>query len=180
MHKTKPTSPSSSSQYNYPHVYRTAYGPKLSLQSINTLPSRTKQAHKAECDINQIMARYLRTGVIDAQQRHAPRYADCTGLEFQAMQNQLIATKNMFNELPAQLRDRFDNDPAAFLTFVQDAKNLEEARELGLLKPKASEATPLPTPPASDAPTPPLASRDAMRKQARADGERKAGKETDY
>lgn len=160
-------------------IIRTAYGPKLRQQIFFTGSGRTKQNHKAECDINQIMARYLRTGVIDVQARHAPRYGDCTGVEFEKGMQTIAAAQSMFNELPAKLRDRFENDPGKFLDFVHDPKNIEEAREIGLLKPKAPEATPLPTPPASGAPTPPLPSHSEMRKQARADGERKAAKDGD-
>lgn len=173
------SSTADSSQYNYPHNFRTAYGPKLKIALQPRGESRTKQSFKAECDINHIMARFLRTGVIDAQNRHAPRYGDCSGQDFTSYMNIIASSRSIFQELPAQLRARFENSPAKFLDFVHDARNAEEARELGLLKPAAPEATPLPTPPASDAGNPPLASREAMRKQARADGEAKAKKEGD-
>lgn len=180
--KIKPTPPPSStpSQYNYPHLFRTAYGTHLREQITFVGPGRTKQAFKDECDVNNIVARFMKTGVLDAQNRHAPRYGDCTGLEFQAGMEIILKAKNIFAALPAKLRDRFQNDPGKFLDFVQDEENREEATKLGLLKPKAPEATPLPTPPASDAPTPPLASRSDMRKAARAAGEAKAEREQDY
>lgn len=183
VHKPKPQPiplPSSNSQYNYPHLFKTAYGPHLKVAMTFVGPGRTKQSFKDECDINTIVNRFLKTGVFDATNKHAPRYGDCTGLEFRAGMETIMQAQEMFKSLPAQVRGRFDNDPGEFLDFIQNAENRDEARRLGLLKPEAPEATPLPTPPVSDAPTPPLASRKAMREQARADGERKADREQDY
>lgn len=173
----KPPNPDSNSQYNYPHQFITAYGTHLRTQFTPTGLGRTKQSFKNECDINQIMARFLRTGVMDFTQKNEPRYGDCTGWDFQAAMQVVAKAESMFAELPAELRDRFNNKPSEFLDFVNDRRNLEEARELGLLRPAEKVATPVPTPPSSDAPTPPLASRSDMKKQARADGERKAAEE---
>lgn len=140
--KTKP-SDSPTSQYNYPHQFKTAYGPKVSVRLSFPTPGRTKQSFKTECDINHIMARYQKTGVIEFTQKHAPQYADCTGIEFQAGMEIITRAQALFNALPSTLRNRFHNDPGEFLDFVHDDKNLEEARELGLLRPEQKQATPL-------------------------------------
>lgn len=179
MKTSKPKQPpsNSSSQYNYPHQFATAYGPKLK-QSITFAPGfgRTKQSHAAECDINNIMARYLRTGVIDVANKHAPQYGDCSGWEFQAAITKLAEAKSMFAGLPAKLRNRFENDPGQFLDFVHDRENLAEMRELGLLKPEAPAATPLPTPPA-EAARGASTDRAAVRKAAQVAGAKAAGEE---
>lgn len=158
--------PSDSSQYNYPHQFRTAYGPKLIVKTDVSGQDRTKQAFKAECDINQIMARYQKTGVLDFAAKHEPQYADCTGADFQRGMEIIANAKSMFEDMPSKLRLRFENDPAKFLDFVQNPENREEARELGLLKPEAPQATPLTPPPTKDAPDAPL-NRAAVRKAAR-------------
>lgn len=175
---TKPSdSPQSSpSQYNYPHNFRTAYGPKLKISTTFTGLGRTKQSHKNECDITQIMARYLRTGVIDFTAKNEARYADCTGWDFQSAMERVASAKTMFEEMPAQLRDRFENSPGKFLDFINDPKNLEEARELGLAKRKPPEATPVATPPSKAAPM----DRTAVRKAAQEAGDRKAGDDPDH
>lgn len=131
--------------------FNSAYSVKTRVQVLTVpQPSMTKQSFKDESDINNILKRFLKTGVMDFAQKNEPRYGDTTGLEFtQAMQT-VAAAKSLFAELPAHLRARFENEPAKFLDFVQDDNNREEARALGLLKPSAVapelEATPLAAP----------------------------------
>lgn len=124
-------------------TFQTAYGSKLST-AIMFPPGhgRTKQSHKAETDINNIMSRYQRTGTLDFVQKNAGRYGDTTGLEFQAAMDVVAKANSMFAELPSSLRSRFNNRPEEFLDFVQDDRNIEEARKLGLLKPEPAGATP--------------------------------------
>lgn len=128
-----------------------AYSPKQRVQVHNTTPSRTKQAFKAECDINNIISRFLKTGVLDFANKNQARYGDVTGLEYQDAMFKVAAARSLFNQLPAAIRDRFENEPAKFLDFVQDDKNREEAAALGLLKPVAASAEAPATPPATTA-----------------------------
>lgn len=98
-------------------------------------PGRAKQSMRDECDINRIMAKYQKTGVIAHVNKHSGVYADVQPIEYQEAMNTLIAADRMFAELPATARKRFHNDPVEFLTFVQDPQNIEEMRKLGLAKP---------------------------------------------
>ena len=99
-------------------------------------PSRslTVQSDAADLDINNIMARYLKTGVAPLS-RAAPFYGDATALpDFMQAQQILIDAQLAFESLPARVRDRFHNDPARFLEFMGDESNQEEALALGLLE----------------------------------------------
>lgn len=111
--------------------------------------TRTKQSHKDECDINNIMARYRRTGLIEAVNRNQPRYADVTGLEFRSAMEMVAQAQQLFEDMPSSVRKRFGNDPAAFLDFVNDPENRPEAVRLGLLK---EDSPSLPDRPASAPP----------------------------
>lgn len=115
-------------------IIRSAYSLKDRVQISFTGSGRTKQSFKTESDINHIMARFLKTGVIDFTQKHEPRYGVTTGIEYQACMLNVAAAKSMFADLPAELRNRFENEPAKFLDFVQDERNRDEATALGLLK----------------------------------------------
>lgn len=100
-------------------------------------PGRTKQSFRDECDINVLMRRYQETGVLDFVQKREPQYGDVTGVDFRESMELVAEASEAFNELPSSLRDRFQNDPAKFLDFVSDKKNLPEMGELGLLSPEA-------------------------------------------
>lgn len=116
----------------------TAYGPKLRVQlKFPEGEGRTKRSFKDECDINVIMRRYAQTGVIEHVSRREPVYADVTGHDYQTAMDVLANARTAFAELPARIRDRFDNDPQKMLEFVHNDDNLAEARELGLLSPEA-------------------------------------------
>lgn len=127
------------------HFCLSAYGPKLKV-SVTFPPDegRTKQSFKQECDINHIMARYVKTGIIEFTNKHAPQYGDVTGLDFREGIQVVAAARSMFEEMPSHLRARFYNNPEVFLDFVNNPANREEARKLGLLKREARSATPVP------------------------------------
>lgn len=101
---------------------------------------RTKQAMKAECDINNIMKRYQATGIADFVNTQKAVYADVRSLDFTNSMNSLIRAQNMFGALPSSIRKRFANDPAQFLDFMSNEENAPEARKLGLL-PALTEAS---------------------------------------
>ncbi len=108
---------------------------------------RTKQSMRDECDINKIMAKYIKTGAIDHSTRFAGEYGYATSVDFHGAMNIVAQGESMFAELPAALRARFNNDTALFLDFVQDPENESELLSLGLSKP---ESAPAALPPAPD------------------------------
>lgn len=110
----------------------------------------TKQSFKAECDINTIMARYQSTGEMPVLNQRVPQWFDASEFDFASMQAKVLEARELFQELPSVLRDRFGNDPASFLAYVQNSANVEEMIELGLIERRRSTE---PTAPAA----PPLA-----------------------
>lgn len=94
--------------------------------------SITKQAFKEECNINNIMAKFQKTGIITHVQNHSPQYGDFTGGDYTEAMNVITKANSMFQELPSSIRKEFENDPAKFLDFVSDEKNIERMVELGL------------------------------------------------
>lgn len=98
--------------------------------------SRTKQSFRDECNVNTIMEKYQRTGLIPHVEMHGGEYGDYTNVQdYQSSLNQVIAAQDMFASLPSSLRNRFSNNPASFLDFVSNPSNKDEMRSLGLLKP---------------------------------------------
>jgi len=97
----------------------------------------TKQSFKDSCDINNILARYQKTGVIDHYNKHGADYKECSPITFTEAQIAIANAKTMFNELPSKARKHFNNSPAEFLEFTDkltdDDDNASILRSLGLL-----------------------------------------------
>lgn len=113
----------------------------------------TDQSFAAEADINTIMARYQSTGEIPVINQTHPQYLDVTEQDFQRHMNIVREAQALFDDLPSAIRDRFGNDPGAFLGFVSDEANRTEMARMGLFNDEATSTILSPPPP----PTPPLA-----------------------
>jgi len=95
-------------------LIRSAYGEKQKV-TLTTLDARVEQCHKDECDIN------------------------LTGLDYQTMLNTVANANSMFEGLPSEIRNQFANDPAKFISFMDDENNNEQMYEMGLKKRPISE-----------------------------------------
>jgi len=119
-------------------AFVTAYGPKVKVGFQSNKPSRTKQSMAAECDIKFIMAQYHRTGLVTHVAKHKGSYGEFEPVDFHDAMTVVKRAEEMFEELPALVRKRFQNDPGEFLDFCNDPANREEMRGLGLLLPEAA------------------------------------------
>lgn len=99
--------------------------------------SITQQQFKNDADINYIVQMFDSTGVYPGQTGASPRepvYGDFAELpeNAQAAYNQILDARNNFNQLPLEIRQRFNYDAGAFFEFVQDPNNVDELVALGL------------------------------------------------
>jgi len=93
----------------------------------------TQQHFKDECDINNILRQFNVTGLLP-ESTLSPRYGDFTGItDYHSALNQVIAAEDEFMRLPANIRSRFDNDPANLIDFLEKSENKDEAIKLGLI-----------------------------------------------
>lgn len=124
---------------------------KAELRQFHSRPGRmdedgnpiytTEQHHKKECDVNEIIKKYDRDGIITHVSRFEGRFGDMTGADFKAMQDKVANAKSMFSALPADVRKFFANQPSNLLEFMEDPNNRDKAIELGLIDPDWTEAT---------------------------------------
>ena len=106
-------------------------------------PSRTDQTMKDECDVNTILRKYCSTGVLTHTQEKEPMFGDFSQVpsDYGEALELMHKSREMFMELPSNIRDRFDNRPELLVKFLQDESNRKEAEELGLVnKPVMAEA----------------------------------------
>lgn len=122
------------------------------VDSYNNEPSLTDQSGKDESDVNKIMAKYEKTGLISHLNKRPGAFKDISGVEdYQTMLGKIQAAQDAFMTLPAATRLKFQNDPGQLISFLQDEKNTDEAIKLGLVE---KPQTPPPTPPSPPTPTP--------------------------
>lgn len=95
--------------------------------------SLTQQHMKDECDINRILKKYQKDGILRHVARFGGRYEDLPdNIDYQESLNAVMAAEQAFLSLPSSVRGRFENDPGRFLAFVGDPANENEMIELGL------------------------------------------------
>lgn len=126
---------------------------KLSVETatVNELPSLTVQGPAQEADINYIAKMFglnassklpLPPEALDARY-----YGDFTEApaDLQTALERVREANERFSNLPAKVREKFDHNPAALWTWLQDPANAAEAVELGILH-KAADPAPVPAP----------------------------------
>jgi len=104
--------------------------------------TRTKQAFKEECDINEILKRAQNGQDISTSiNARVARYGDVSDItDYRDAVETVKRAEGYFMDLPADVREKFHNDPEELLAFVRDEKNTDEAIRLGLALPPEKPA----------------------------------------
>lgn len=97
-------------------------------------PSLTEQCHKDDCDVNVILQRFAKTGVLPENTRRGV-FGDFSALpdDYREACALIEDARKRFDSLPSAVRERFNNDPAQLLEFLDNPDNESEARKLGIL-----------------------------------------------
>lgn len=101
--------------------------------------SATRQSEAEASDINFIMKRYEKTGVLPVATREA-LFMDVSnfGTFHEALQH-VEEARSAFDALPPKVRARFQNDPVAFVDFCSTPGNRDELVQLGLVEETAAQ-----------------------------------------
>lgn len=108
-------------------------------------PSLTQQQFKQEADINNIIASVNASGALGNPLwtgNRTPVYGDFSDIQegdYLRAQNILLQADEDFMQLPAKVRQRFNNNPAELLAFIENNPNSEELVKLGLATKKTAE-----------------------------------------
>ena len=129
--------------------------------TIDTGPGLTKKAMKNETDINFIMRKYKKTGIINFVNENKGDFMEVPEIDFQQAMETIKHGENLFSKMPSDLRKEFKNDPGVFLQFVHDPKNTDRMIELGLAERPPGENPTQQPPEATGTETPPPASSEA-------------------
>lgn len=121
---------------------------KRRVQTLNQLPTKTQRHFQDEVNVNNIMRKYRQTGTITHLNNKQGKFADLTSAPdyFESI-SQIRTAQQAFDQLPSELRARFQNDPALMLDFIHNPENHDEGVKLGLFNaklPPLNPATPVP------------------------------------
>lgn len=118
--------------------FRNAANPRRRIQKFFHDKTLTKQAFKDDCDINKIVAKFIKTGQLSHVVAAAGQYmsTELGDMDYHEALNFVLKANDAFMQLPSHVRSEFQNDAGQFLEFCHDPANEERMIELGLAYPK--------------------------------------------
>lgn len=122
-------------QFRTPYTFEINHRVSEETQLGFELPTRTKESYAKDADINNIVARFLKTGELPENIRSGGWTSqDFTKAPetFQQAMHIVHAAREQFMSLPAKLRDKFKNDPGQLESWLADPDNLEDSYKYGL------------------------------------------------
>lgn len=103
--------------------------------SINEDVPRVQTQFQEQTDVNNIVSSYTKNPDLSIFRSNGV-YMDATAVgDYQQSLDTIVNANMAFDSLPASIRERFKNDPAKLLAFMQDPDNYDEGVSLGLVKP---------------------------------------------
>jgi len=99
-------------------------------------PSLAQQGFRDQAEPYRVAARFgvgMAPPVTPFDPRHYGEFD--MGMDLRDAQDRVARAAHAFQLLPAELRFRFNHDPAQVIDFLADPRNLDEARALGLAPP---------------------------------------------
>jgi phage internal scaffolding protein len=102
--------------------------------------SLARQSEADQADINKILARFAKSGIVPMQELPG-EYVDVSEVgDYREAVERVARMDAYFSQLPAEVRLKFENDPAALLDAVNDPARRSELESLGLVKPSEEVA----------------------------------------
>lgn len=133
---------------NQPVFLRTPYNYDKNLASLQSGlecndENLAQQQFAEEVDINTIVKRFGLTGQLPTSLR-VPEIGDFDQVnDYHTALNMLIEADDAFMQMPADIRERFQNNAGNFVEFVSDEKNREQCKQWGLLRPETPRQAPI-------------------------------------
>lgn len=128
-------------------IIRTAYAEHLNPETVNNEPSLTKQSLAEALDVNNIIKRYNKTGILQQATNLEAQYGDITSMDLRDALEMVNRADNTFMQVPSEIRAKFNNDAGAFIDFATNKDNLDQLREWGLANKPDPVVITMPDPP---------------------------------
>ena len=125
-------------------VFKTGYGERQRVMTEPKGESLTQQHFAHEADVRNIIKQYDKTGLIANVQKGVAKYGDYSEVnEYREALDLVNDANKMFAELPAELREMFQNNAGTFLEFATNPENNQKMIELGLKEAPVQEERPI-------------------------------------
>lgn len=95
----------------------------------------TQQHFKMECDVNEIVRRYVQTGDSSLLEGSSPVYGDVSEfpVDLISAYDAVNQAEDAFMRLPSEIRKSLDNDPARLVQWLANPENKGVAAKFGLI-----------------------------------------------
>lgn len=95
----------------------------------------TDQSQKNMCDINLMMKQYANTGLLPQVKQKVGQFLDMTEIpDFMEAHKLVQEAKELFYQLPSEVRNLMNHDPANLEVFLADEKNKSILEKHGLIE----------------------------------------------
>lgn len=128
------------------------------VQTVNDEPSKTVQSDAELGDVNAVMDRYRRTGIVAGLNEVEKEYRDVTTFsDFADVMRHARAAEEEFMKLPSKVREMFNHDAMQWLDTAHDPEKRQALLDKGLIvaDPSLVEAPPASVEETSKAPPEP-------------------------
>lgn len=117
--------------------------------------TRTQQHMGPACNINNIMKKYLKTGVIEHWNQRKPEFGDFSqAVDLQAAIQLVDSAQEEFLKLSSEVRNVAKNDPVLLLQLLATEQGTEALKAAGMEFQEESKGAPAPALPSEGAPAP--------------------------
>lgn len=120
-------------------------------------PGKTEKSHMKKCDINTIVNQFTKTGLVNHVRTTEPVYEISDPFDLREALDIVHSAEQMFRDLPAKLRKKYNNDPVELAAAVQTQEGIDELAEHGV---HITNGEISPTPPAEPVVAPPVGSTE--------------------
>ena len=100
----------------------------------------TQQHFEKECNINSIVGKYQKTGVLPTAMIRDVQFGE-VGPDLLNALSKVRAAEEQFLKMPSTIREHFQNNPEIFMRFLCDKDNYSKAVKLGIVEERKVEKT---------------------------------------
>ena len=113
--------------------FRAAYQPlgetRRPTIHLNKEPSMVKGSFAKELDVNNIIKKYNKTGILQKANQFEGEFGEFASYDLREAIEKVQNAETLFMEVPSKIRAQFDNDAGAFIDYATNPQNIEQMRE---------------------------------------------------